>query len=182
MTDYPLQRIRRSYEQVVEAALASQAGALIPVFSDNSYYAEKKTFDEFALVRLSFGEMHQLFIGGMDEDVRGTLIVEIFVSKGAGAGRAQNAAEAVLIALAGLNNRLADPFDDVVARTGPISGPRVTPLQSAPHFQARLSCSIRARYNQAQADFQILLWEDETPFYFELATYGEAEAPIFLET
>lgn len=176
MTDYPLQRIRRAYESLIEAALA------MPVFSDNSYYAEKKAFDEFALVRLSFGEMHQLSVGGMDEDIRGSLIVEVFTPKGKGPGRAQDAGEAVLIALAGLNTRMADPFDDVVTRTGPINGPRLTPLQSAPHFQARLSCSFRARYNVAQADFDVLLWEDETPLYFEPATFGEAEATIFLES
>lgn len=182
MSDHPLQRIRRSYEQLVEDALNNGANLSIPVFSDNEYYAEKKAVDEFALVRLSFGEMHQISIGGMDEDIRGSLIVEIYVAKGKGSGRAQDAGTAVLIALAGLNTRMSDPFDDVVSRTGPISGPRLTPLQSAPHFQCRLSCSIRARYDMAQADFLVLLLEDETPFYFELATYGEAEAPIFLET
>jgi hypothetical protein len=146
MSDYPLQKIRRAYESVVEDALAASTGPTIPVYTDNAYYNEKKAQDEFALIRLSFGEMHELTVGGMMERVMGTLIVEIFVAKGKGPGRAQDLAEAVLIGLSALNATLHDPDAEVVARTGPISGPRLTPIQSAPHFMARLSCSVRASY------------------------------------
>lgn len=145
-SDYPLQKIRRAYESAVEDALAASPEPTIPVYSDNSYYADRKTQKEFALVRLSFGEMHELTVGGMMERVMGTLIVEIFVAKGKGPGRAQTLAEAALIGLANLNAALQEPDAEVIARTGPISGPRLTPLQSAPHFMARLSCSIRASY------------------------------------
>ena len=147
MPVYPLQRIRRAYESVIEAALADEA---IPVYTDNSYYADKKAQDEFVLIRLSFGDMHELLVGGMMERVMGTLIVEIFVAKGKGPGRAQDLAEDVLIALSGLNNTMR-PGMEVLARTGVISGPRLTPLQSAPHFMARLSCSVSARYDEAYA-------------------------------
>jgi hypothetical protein len=145
MPVYPLQKIRRAYESVVETALASEA---IPVYTDNAYYAEKKAQDEFALVRLSFGDMHELTVGSMMERIMGTLIVEIFVAKGKGPGRAQDLAEAALIGLARLNLALPDPDAEVLARTGIVSGPRLTPLQSAPHFMARLSCSIRASYTE----------------------------------
>lgn len=146
MTDYPLQKIRRYYESVVEDALAVFSGDPIPVYTDNAYYADKKGEKEFALVRLSFGDMHELTIGGMMERLMGTLIVEIFVPKGKGPGRAQNLGEAVLVALARINAGLYPADAEVIARTGPINGPRLTPLQSAPHFQARLACSIRASY------------------------------------
>ena len=146
MPDYPLQKIRRAYESVIEAALEDET---IPVYTDNSYYADKKAQDEFALIRLSFGDMHELTVGGMMERVMGTLIVEIFVAKGKGPGRAQDLAEAVLIGLSRLNVILHPPGAEVVARTGPISGPRLTPLQSTPHFMARLSCSVRASYTEA---------------------------------
>jgi hypothetical protein len=146
MSDYPLQKIRRAYESVVEDALAATIGPTIPVYTDGAYYTDKKENDEFALIRLSFGDMHELTVGGMMERIMGSLIVEIFVAKGKGPGRAQDLAEAVLIGLSTLNATLHEPDAEVVARTGPISGPRLTPLQSAPHFMARLSCSIRASY------------------------------------
>lgn len=146
MSGYALQKIRRYYEVVVEDALAAFTGDPIPVYTDNAYYADKQGEKEFALIRLSFGDMHELTIGGMMERIMGTLIVEIFVPKGKGPGRAQALGEAVLVALARINTELYPPDAEVVARTGPVNGPRLTPLQSAPHFQARLSCSIRASY------------------------------------
>lgn len=152
-----LQKIRRAYESVVEAALADED---IQVYTDNAYYAEKKAQDEFALIRLSFGDMHELTVGGMMERIMGTLIVEVFVAKGKGPGRAQTLGEAVLIGLANLNATLQEPFAEVVARTGPISGPRLTPLQSAPHFMARLSCSIRASYTEAALFRSVLVLSD----------------------
>jgi hypothetical protein len=145
MPFHPLQRIRRAYESVVEAALADED---IPVYTDNAYYADRKAQDEFALIRLSFGDMHELTVGGMMEHIMGTLIVEIFVAKGKGPGRAQDLAEDVLVGLSRLYNTMR-PGVEVLARTGVISGPRLTPLQSAPHFMARLSCSISARYDEA---------------------------------
>jgi hypothetical protein len=139
----------------------------IPVYTDNSYYADRKSQDEFALVRLGYGQMHELTVGAMMERISGVLMVEVYTRKGSGPGRAQDAGEAVLVGLASLNGRMEDPMDDVVARTGPINGPAITPLDGLPHVQARLNCQFFARYNGPLSDFGVVLYEDEGPIFME---------------
>jgi hypothetical protein len=141
-----LQAIRRAYEEPVEVALASLIPS-IPVYTDNRFYDADDAKSEFCLCRLSFGLMTENTIGlcGDIEFIRGSLVVEVFTPKGAGPGRAQNAAQAVWTSLMPLN-RVLSKGEGVLARIGQIRGPSFTPLQGRPHFMTSLNAPIHARW------------------------------------
>lgn len=140
-----LQSIRRVVEMPVETALASMLPP-IPVFTDNRLYDEDDAASEFCLVRLSFGLMTAQTIGtcGDLEQIRASLVVELYTPKGNGPGRGQDAATAVWQELAKLNRFMAQPGTTFV-RLGPISGPSFTPLQGRPHYFTRLSAPVHAQ-------------------------------------
>jgi hypothetical protein len=140
-----LQTIRRAVEAPIEAALAALTPA-IPVFTDNRLYDEDDAASEFCLVRLSFGSMTTPTIGlcGDLEQIRASVVVEVFTSKGNGPGRGQQAAQRIWNALMPLN-RVLPAAGDLVVHVGTISGPSFTPLKGRPHFFTRMSLPVYAR-------------------------------------
>jgi hypothetical protein len=140
-----LQSIRRVVEAPIEQALSAMLPP-IPVFTDNRLYDEDDATSEFCLVRLSFGLMSGPTIGicGDVEQIRASLVVEVFTPKGNGPGRGQDAATVVWQELAKLSRALGQPGTTFV-RLGPISGPSFTPLQGRPHYFTRLSAPVHAQ-------------------------------------
>jgi hypothetical protein len=140
-----LQAIRAVIEQPIIAAFAALTPP-IPVYVDNQRYTDDDADSEFALLRLQWGLMNEPSIGcGPGELLRGSLVVELFVPKGAGPGRAQAAITPVLQALAGLSGSLQP--GPAVAQVGRINGPTFTPLDGRPHLMARVTAPVRGRYD-----------------------------------
>lgn len=140
-----LQAIRRAIEAPVETALAALTPP-IPVFTDNRLYDENEAASEFCLVRMSFGRMSEPTIGtcGHVEQIRASVVVEVFTPKGEGPGRGQQAAQRIWNALMPLD-QILPAAGDLVVRVGSISGPSFTPLQGRPHFFTRMSLPVYAR-------------------------------------
>lgn len=143
--NHPLQAIRRTVEQPIEDALLALDPS-IPSFTSNEFYDEDDALSEFALLRLSFGLMNLLDIGCQTEFIRGSMVVEVYTPKGEGPGRGQDAAVAVLRAIAPMRGlRPAERQAEVVTRVGVVQGPTFTPLSKRPHLATVLTFPITAR-------------------------------------
>ena len=99
---------------------------------------------EYALVRLNFGTTAEIAIGCALEDLRASLVVEVYLEKGYGPARAQSVADDVMTALYALNNRPKQRVDGVLGRVDPITGPAFTSLVDQPYFVVSMSCGVVA--------------------------------------
>ena len=71
------------YEQLVITALAP-----LPVHVNNQFMEGFDAEDEFGLVRVNFGLTTELNVGcGPAENLRGSLVCEVYTRKGTGPGR-----------------------------------------------------------------------------------------------
>jgi hypothetical protein len=106
-----LQAIRK----VLEDAVIAGAGT-VPVYVDNQLYDADDATSEFVLVRVHFGTTIEPTFCENVEDLRGTIVIEIYTPKGQGPG--------------------------VLS----LNGPSFTALDGRPHFMSRLSGSLIAAY------------------------------------
>lgn len=147
--NHPLQAIRRAYEGPIEEALAALTPS-IPCFTANELYDENDVLSEFCLMRLSFGLMNLLDIGCQTEFIRGSAVIEVYTAKGTGPGRGQDAAVAILQALAPLRGAFPPvTVPGVTARIGVVQGPTFTPLSRRPHLATVISFPFNARVETA---------------------------------
>jgi hypothetical protein len=141
------QAIRHSYEAPITAALA---GLTPPIrcYTENQYYDNDEATTEYAVCTLNFNQVSDNTIGlcGDMELLRGELAVEVYTIKGAGAGRSQEAGEAVLIALMRLNKVIGSN-----ARTGAVWGPEIEALNGRPHYRAEVRAEVSARSGRMTA-------------------------------
>ena len=134
------QAIRRYFEEPVEAVLTSFG---IPIRYENQLDASGSADIEYALVRLNFGTTANIALGCAIEDLRGSLVVEVYSEKGVGPGRVQQVTAEISQALYALNDRpKARDANGVLGRVDPINGPAFTALAEQPHFLASLSCGV----------------------------------------
>ena len=141
-----LQSIRRTVETPIRTALLALTPPIKPL-TENESYAENTALSEFALLSLSFGVMAEPSVGcAMDEFIRASLVVTIYTQKSTGPGRAQQAAQAVMTAIAGLSNPRATPVVIGTKATAlSFSGPTFTPMEGRPHLATRITAPIQAR-------------------------------------
>jgi len=99
---------------------------------------------EYALVRLNFGTTAEIAIGCALENLRASLVVEVYLEKGYGPARAQSVADDVMTALYALNERPKQRVDGVLGRVDPITGPAFTSLVDEPYFVVSMSCGVVA--------------------------------------
>lgn len=140
-----LQHIRRAYEKPVLDAAAALTPAL-PVFVDNQPFTEADGAEEHIRMRLDFGESAEETICDMLENIRGTIVVEIYTHKNRGPGRGQTIATAMARALMGINSTRYQGPNDVRASVHPITGPNFYALEGRPHYLSRLGCGFQATY------------------------------------
>ena len=140
-----LQAVRRAVEQPIIDALSLD----VPVFVENQLYAENDALTEFVLVRLQFGEIIEPSVGCPPaENLRASLVVEAFTTKGRGPGRAQEIITPVLQVLTSFGG-LTPATDDTRVTVSRITGPTFIPLDGRPHLMARVSAALRLRYDGA---------------------------------
>jgi hypothetical protein len=136
------QAIRRYFEAPVEAVLA---GFGIPIRYENQLEPASGADLEFALVRLNFGTTAEIAIGCAIENLRASLVIEVFSEKGVGPGRLQTIAAEISQALYALNDRpKARDANGVLGRVDPINGPSFAALSQEPYFVVSLSCGVVA--------------------------------------
>jgi len=135
------QTVRRYFEEPIETALS---GFSIPIRYENQLVPDGDAASEYALVRLNFGTTAEIAIGCALEDLRASLIVEVYLEKGYGPARAQSVADDVMTALYALNERPKQRVDGVLGRVDPITGPAFTPLVDQPYFVVSMSCGVVA--------------------------------------
>jgi hypothetical protein len=140
-----LQQVRTAYEVPIKAALSALQPP-IPVYIDNQLYDDNDATTEFAILEIGFGDMTALNLQpcGDSEWIRGFLVLNIYVPKGTGPGRAQEASQVVWGALE-LFNKGFSQSTGVTARITQLSGPNFYALPNRPLFAARISTGIRAR-------------------------------------
>jgi len=139
------QEVRRYFEQPIEDVLQDLS---IPLRYENQIVPDSGSDLEYALVRLSFGETAQIAIGCALEDLRGVLVVEVYVEKGYGPARAQAVAEDIMTALYALNTRPKARVNGVLGRVDPIIGPTFTALDGNPYFLVSMRCGVVATYEE----------------------------------
>jgi len=136
------QAVRRYFEEPVETVLASFG---IPVRHENQLDPSSGAYLEFAKVRLNFGTTAEIAVGCAVEDLRASLVIEVFSEKGVGPGRLQEVAADLSTALYALNNRpKARDANGVLGRVDAINGPNFTALSQEPYFVLSLSCGVVA--------------------------------------
>jgi hypothetical protein len=135
------QAVRRYFEEPIETALS---GFSIPIRYENQLVPEGDATSEYALVRLNFGTTAEIAIGCALEDLRASLVVEVYLEKGYGPARAQSVAADVMTALYALNERPKQRVDGVLGRVDPITGPAFTSLVDEPYFVVSMSCGVVA--------------------------------------
>jgi len=135
------QAVRRYFEEPIETALN---GFSIPIRYENQLVPDDDAASEFALVRLNFGTTAEIAIGCAIEDLRASLVVEVYLEKGYGPARGQDVAADVMSALYALNDRPKERVNGVLGRVDTITGPEFTALVDRPHFLVSLSCGVVA--------------------------------------
>jgi hypothetical protein len=96
------QAIRAAYEDHIRTAAAALTPP-VPVFFENQPFTDADAAKEHILMRLDFGVIGEETIGDMVENVRGSLVVEVYTPKGRGPGRSQVVAAALAKALSAMN-------------------------------------------------------------------------------
>jgi hypothetical protein len=132
--------------KVLEDAVKAGAGAVtpaVPVYVDNQEYTDNDATKEFVLVRVHFGTTSEPTLCENIENLRGSLVVEIFTPKGKGPGRGQTIATEIAKTLNKLTYRTTARAR---ARVLGINGPSFTALDGRPHYMTRLSGPLLASY------------------------------------
>ena len=139
------QAIRTAYEDRIRTAAAALTPP-VPVFFENQPFTDADAVKEHILMRLNFGVIGEEIIGDMMENVRGSLVVEVYTPKGKGPGRSQVVAAALAKALSAMNAQRSRAATGVRASINPITGPSFAALEGKPHFFSRLGCGFQASY------------------------------------
>lgn len=135
------QAVRRYFEEPIETALA---GFNIPIRYENQLVSEGDAGSEYAVVRLNFGTTAEVALSCALEDLRASLVIEVYLEKGYGPARGQDVAADVMTALYALNTRPKTRVNGVLGRVNPITGPDFTPLTDQPYFVVSMSCGVVA--------------------------------------
>ena len=136
------QAVRRYFEEPVETVLTSFS---IPIRYENQLVPTSGAQLEYALVRLNFGTTAEDAIDSAIENLRGSLVIEVYSEKGVGPGRMQTVAAEISQALYALNDRpKARDTNGVLGHVNPITGPSFTSLSDDPYFVVSLSCGVVA--------------------------------------
>ena len=139
------QAIRAAYEDHIRTAAAALTPP-VPVFFENQPFTDADAAKEHILMRLDFGVIGEETIGDMVENVRGSLVVEVYTPKGRGPGRSQVVAAALAKALSAMNAQRRKAATGVRASIHPITGPSFAALEGKPHFFSRVGCGFQASY------------------------------------
>ena len=137
-----LQAVRKVLEDAVKAGAGAVTPA-VPVYVDNQEYTDNDATKEFVLVRVNFGEITEPTFCENVEDLRGTIVIEIYTPKGQGPGRGQTLATEISKQLNALRYHAAA---GAKARVLSLNGPSFSALDGRPHFMSRLSGSLIAAY------------------------------------
>jgi hypothetical protein len=138
----PLQQIRGIYERIV-----IDAANPVPVYVENQSAVDFSALDEYCLVSVNFGLMHEPVIGAQAQwHVRGSVVCEIFTRKGIGPGRGMQIAAPIIEALSELNGTIPPASQQIIARVGPLTGPTQAQLIDRPHHFTRFSMPLAARH------------------------------------
>jgi hypothetical protein len=137
-----LQAIRKVLEDAVKAG-AGAVTPVVPVYVDNQEYTDNDATKEFVLVRVNFGTTSEPTLCDNIENLRGSLVVEIYTPKGKGPGRGQLIATEIAKKLNKLNYRTTA---NAKARMLGINGPSFSALDGRPHYLTRLSGPLAASY------------------------------------
>jgi len=137
----PLQKIRGVYERIV-----IDSAAPVPVYAENQSAVDFGELAEYCLISVSFGRIQDAVIGAPAQwHVRGSLVCEIYSRKNIGPGRGIQIAGPIIDALTALNGPIPPPEQEIIARVGPVTGPRQSQLQDRPHHFTRFSMPFLAR-------------------------------------
>jgi len=140
-----LQLIRRVYEDHIRTAAALMTPP-IPVYVDNQPFTDADATGEYVKMRLDFGATGEEVLGDMLENIRGTMVVEVYTPKNKGPGRNQAIALEMLKTLNGINATRYQGVNGVRASVRPVTGPNFYTLEGRPHFYSRLGCGFQAAY------------------------------------
>lgn len=136
------QAVRGVYEQAVIDALAP-----LQVFVANQSMEDLDAATEFGYVRINFGLTTEQNIGcAAAENLRGSLICEVYTRKGVGPGRGLQLITPVIRDLVLLNKTISTEGQQIIARIGAVRGPEQSAPEGRPHYVTRFSCPIRAKY------------------------------------
>lgn len=137
-----LQAVRSFYETPIISAFDQLDVKLI---LDNMLYDDNDAATEFGTMMLMFNQSTAVAITCPPEDLRGLIVIEVYVPKGQGPGRCQRILTEVMTALQTLNDPLYKT-DTVYGSVGRVSGPTFKQLKKEPYFAGRLSVPFKARY------------------------------------
>jgi hypothetical protein len=138
-----LQNVRKYFEGPVIAA----ANALVvPIFVDNQPLTDADSTGAHILMRLAFGSVTETTLCESLENLRGSIVIEIYTPKGEGPAASQTLARAMATALLDINRTRLHPVDGVRGVTRELTGPSFAALEGKPHFFARLGCGFQASY------------------------------------
>jgi len=138
-----LQNVRKYFEGPVIAA----ANALVvPIFVDNQPFTDADSTGAHILMRLAFGSVTETTLCESLENLRGSIVIEIYTPKGEGPAASQTLARAMATALLDINRTRLHPVDGVRGVTRELTGPSFAALEGKPHFFARVGCGFQASY------------------------------------
>lgn len=136
-----LQKIRGVYERIV-----IDAASPVPTYVENQSAVDFSKLKEYCKVFVNFGLIQDTVIGAPAQwNVRGSLVCEIYSRKQIGPGRGIQIASPIIEALTALNGLIPPPEQEIIARVGPVTGPRQSQLQDRPHHFTRFSMPFLAR-------------------------------------
>lgn len=138
------QAIRAVFEKPVLDALSALDPA-VPIYMDNQPFTEPSAEEEYAVMRISFGETMEVTLSGSLDAVEGNVVVEIFTPKDRGPSRVQLISDVVQRALRSVNT-VMHPASGAYGSVLTMNGPNLIALDERPHFVGRLSAAFRASY------------------------------------
>ena len=139
-----LQHVRKYFEEPV---IAAAAALKVPIFVDNQPFAEADATGKYILMRLSFGAVTETTLCESLENLRGSIVVEIYTPKNQGPAAGQTLASAMATALLNINHNRLRPIDGVRGVVREFTGPSFAALEGKPHFFARVGCGFQASYS-----------------------------------
>ena len=138
-----LQNVRKYFEEPV---IAAANALMVPIFVDNQPFTDADSTGTHILMRLSFGAVTETTLCESLENLRGSIVIEIYTPKGEGPAASQTLARAMATALLEINRTRLQPIDGVRGVTRELTGPSFSALDNTPHFFARVGCGFKASY------------------------------------
>ena len=140
------QEVRRVFEAPVSDALAD-LDVPVTLFVDNQPFVDADAAEEYAVMRLDFGQANISALQSNIEFLRGSLVVEVFCPKNRGPGRAQVVIQAVIEALLRIGTCGPKPTTGAYGRLNELTGPSFYAMDNKPFFSARCGAGFIASYN-----------------------------------